>query len=452
MKKSTIMVKKLLALFLIVLISIESFGAVVGDNDGMAFVTKVEFEALKDNFDSQIDNYEASIDRKIDGAIASYLAGIRLNTKETLTNIYENLGGEKIRFGSPNITPTTKPVTGYALFFENGDKYGVSVTYIGGGNYAIRDPKDSRWTNNGGQVLGKVLIYKEENNRNNRFLDCYRETVVQACYAGGWWTGGTAVRKCTVSFPFGQGSKDLGMAITDQSVYSVDFQQAVYREYKPVQIDLTNWTAAWDVDGSADKVFISEENYKHVSELQTNLGTRTTADGGTIYNGQATTGGSAHDDTDVTFTNIRINNWKIDDNQKYESLTPGFYYRSQYDNSLFGGVQFFETTDSGKVKIDNLKFMRSTSGNVYFAISTSPFANQENLVGNVRFDSITGATIDDEASNRYRAISGSLVTIEFDIDKDKTYYIKCQPATSKTSSNDVYCGIANGTTIEAMYE
>ena len=76
MGKSTRMVKKLLALFLVVLISIENFAAVVGDNDGAAFVTKAEFEALKDNFSSQIDNYETSIDRKVDGAIASYLAGI----------------------------------------------------------------------------------------------------------------------------------------------------------------------------------------------------------------------------------------------------------------------------------------------------------------------------------------------------------------------------------------
>ena len=44
------MVKKLLALFLVVLMSIDSFAAVVSDNDGSAFVTKAEFEGLKSNF------------------------------------------------------------------------------------------------------------------------------------------------------------------------------------------------------------------------------------------------------------------------------------------------------------------------------------------------------------------------------------------------------------------
>ena len=79
MKRSTRIVKKLLALFLIVLMSINSFGAVVGDNDGSAFITKAEFDSLKNDFQSQIDQYNTSIDSKIDGAIASYLAGISLS-------------------------------------------------------------------------------------------------------------------------------------------------------------------------------------------------------------------------------------------------------------------------------------------------------------------------------------------------------------------------------------
>ena len=46
MRKSTRIVKRLLALFLVVLMSIESFAAVVGDNDGAAFITKAEFDSL----------------------------------------------------------------------------------------------------------------------------------------------------------------------------------------------------------------------------------------------------------------------------------------------------------------------------------------------------------------------------------------------------------------------
>ena len=58
--------------------SIESFAAVVGDSDGGAFVTKQEFEELKESFDKQIEIYNNSIDNKIDGAIANYLYGMNL--------------------------------------------------------------------------------------------------------------------------------------------------------------------------------------------------------------------------------------------------------------------------------------------------------------------------------------------------------------------------------------
>lgn len=68
--------------------------AVVSDNDGSVFITKAEFEALKDDFNEQIDNYNNSIDNKIDGAIASYLAGIQLDkpiTEKIINSTWESV-------------------------------------------------------------------------------------------------------------------------------------------------------------------------------------------------------------------------------------------------------------------------------------------------------------------------------------------------------------------------
>ena len=75
-----------MALFLVLLLSIESFAAIVSDNDGSAFITKAEFDSLKNNFQAQIDQYNTSIDSKIDGAIAAYLAGVRVSKTIELTN------------------------------------------------------------------------------------------------------------------------------------------------------------------------------------------------------------------------------------------------------------------------------------------------------------------------------------------------------------------------------
>ena len=89
MAKRIILFKRLISLALILLFSIESFAAIVSDNDGSAFTTKIEFEALKKDFESQIENYNNSIDGKIDGAIAAYLAGIKTSKIETM-NILTN--------------------------------------------------------------------------------------------------------------------------------------------------------------------------------------------------------------------------------------------------------------------------------------------------------------------------------------------------------------------------
>ena len=92
--------KLVIFLVLIIILNAFSFAAIVSDNDGSAFVTKSEFDALKNSFASQIDSYNDSIDKKIDGAISSYLAGIEL-AKEP-ENYWEQLktklGGNSLIF------------------------------------------------------------------------------------------------------------------------------------------------------------------------------------------------------------------------------------------------------------------------------------------------------------------------------------------------------------------
>ena len=71
-----------MALFIIALMNINSYAAVSG-NDGSAFVTKAEFDALVNTFNEQMDAYQAGLNSKIDGAIANYLAGLSATKTET---------------------------------------------------------------------------------------------------------------------------------------------------------------------------------------------------------------------------------------------------------------------------------------------------------------------------------------------------------------------------------
>lgn len=78
-------IKKIISLFIVMSLSMTSFAAVVSDNDGSAFITKSEFDSLKNDFQSQLDSYNTGIDSKIDSAISSYLAGIKTEKVENLT-------------------------------------------------------------------------------------------------------------------------------------------------------------------------------------------------------------------------------------------------------------------------------------------------------------------------------------------------------------------------------
>ena len=77
-----------------------NFAAIVSDNDGSAFITKAEFDSLKNDFQTQINQYNTSIDNKIDGAIAAYLAGIQVAKKSTLKSLIENLSADRRTFRS----------------------------------------------------------------------------------------------------------------------------------------------------------------------------------------------------------------------------------------------------------------------------------------------------------------------------------------------------------------
>ena len=90
MKSKIVKINKIaITLFLIFAFGIESFAATVSDNDGSAFISKAEFDSLKNNFQSQIDQYNTSIDSKIDSAIASYLSGVRVSKENKVQLICE---------------------------------------------------------------------------------------------------------------------------------------------------------------------------------------------------------------------------------------------------------------------------------------------------------------------------------------------------------------------------
>ena len=80
--KNKFIIKKIFIFLLVLTIGVESFAATVDSSDGAAFITKKEFEELKSNFNQQIELYDVSLSRKIDGAITDFLNGLRLEERK----------------------------------------------------------------------------------------------------------------------------------------------------------------------------------------------------------------------------------------------------------------------------------------------------------------------------------------------------------------------------------
>ncbi len=153
---------------MVLLLSIENFAAVVSDNDGSAFITKAEFDSLKNSFQSQIDQYNTSLDSKIDGAIASYLAGIKVAKKDNLTSLIETLSNEKktFRFANWNNYNSGNVVAGDA---------GIQVVRLRGYWTDTSQSTDYRYTYYCRILLNGGTSYSKKNNYSS-----------QPTY--GWWT------------------------------------------------------------------------------------------------------------------------------------------------------------------------------------------------------------------------------------------------------------------------
>ena len=191
---------KKIAILLILLLKINSLAAVVSDNDGSAFITKAEFDSLKNDFQAQINSYNTSIDSKIDGAIAAYLAGIKVS-KETTDTFYDGEGEETLICNTDEIDNLKwgKPYLHYtmaAIYFQS-----VNIAAGSQAHYQM-EMKRLDTTNASGVVTAKAdvrdyeIFYYEYNKKEkiNQMLYYaddleYKITINSLSESNGSWGG-----------------------------------------------------------------------------------------------------------------------------------------------------------------------------------------------------------------------------------------------------------------------
>lgn len=176
----------------VILFGTAMYAAAVSDNDGSAFITKAEFDSLKNDFQSQIDLYNSSIDSKIDTAIAQYLSGIKVATTERLSNatsklkypVYIKMSNKGIfdcdYFNDNSYAKIWRP--GYNLALTNTRN---SETTVWTGDYAGNYPETnflSLIVNSDGTGLidGCTKILKASLNINS--ITAYRSTANYGCH------------------------------------------------------------------------------------------------------------------------------------------------------------------------------------------------------------------------------------------------------------------------------
>ena len=124
MKKFSKIGKRVFALFLVALMNINAY-ATSASNDGSAFVTKADFDDLVQEFNKQMDSYQAGLNAKIDNAISRYLAGASGTSQEKLENLHNQVAG----YDSKYVTFWNYPAK--AFTDSNKNNYGKgSASYI----------------------------------------------------------------------------------------------------------------------------------------------------------------------------------------------------------------------------------------------------------------------------------------------------------------------------------
>ena len=191
---SKIIIKKINIFLLILVISFNSisFGSVVSDNDGSSFITKSEFDSLKNDFQSKLNAYNVSIDNKIDVAIAAYLAGISIAAQSRLTNLITGAKKNNAKNVGFMLWQTPKSTRSYG-----NDYCDVEAAYCVAACYGVH----SDYNNNGSGLYGNAIVNNDAAwNAGASFI-----SYVGTAASGGEYTGTVKNKKSAyywVNHPF----------------------------------------------------------------------------------------------------------------------------------------------------------------------------------------------------------------------------------------------------------
>ena len=436
------MLKKLACLFLVVLISIDGFAAVVSDNDGSAFVTKSEFEDLKKNFNKQIERYNQSLDNKIDGKIADFLGGQHVSQIVDLKS-YINAIGHSFSDSTTLGWPATRTGTYRKWFINLGALYGhmFKKNTTSQLQYLTGSINSAAWKEENTSNYG-IYLYGEKVDDNTWKLQNY---IYSKPYAsvGGIFTSGSSYQTdptTNVTIPT--------KTFTNSSSTSFDSSSDTWSPNlggKTLNINVTKSFGIADtfydptlniVTGNqlstTDVYFVEAKNLNYPGTTNADMKASamgwevrgvdsSTNEGITKIGWTATT---ANENTKIRIYNHKyetINRTKILNEQATKEFGSNIYY--------YEGLPIFTNgVDKGSVEL-KLKFVNSSGSQTVFQIKTKKF-------GNTAIPT-SGYTSDYKEWETKTLIANSGDEIKINLEyvlKDETYWIKAQPLSGGTTT------------------
>ena len=463
------MAKKALCLIFAFLLSINSFAAIVSDNDGSAFVTKAEFETLKKDFADQVINYNNSIDNKIDGAIANYLAGIQLSKKIALENEYELIDPTWMR---NKRFDKSKKGTKYTIFISFTEATYAFATWTPGFMSYCFEGTATGWYVNKNLVKNEddpEYLYRIQKKQIGPFKDQWAlQDLIQSDYSmtiGGGAAGGrggdtTAIGR--LAFPdytlfkkndekyFGTWYSGLPIAIwqTNESTKTKDTNMGYINGSDSGKETLAITAIAKDVPVSDGSMFylaggtVASDtmyclNIASASELGDYYTTAKSNAGGTrqMYMQDGTwkqyinwAGGYYNDQPEVAqpyYGNIETEIYRHVLNELNaadllnETITQVVNDKVYY----YSGCPICSTDAIGTVTF-KIKFKNTAGARTKWALDSKQFTNAANP-GNC-------GDIEDCSEKTFLANDDDLITVSFAAKKDKTYWIKAEPESGFT--------------------
>ena len=474
------LIKKTISIFIIISLSLMetlNYAAIVSDNDGAAFVTKSEFEALKNNFASQVTNYSDSIDKKIDGAIASYLAGVKTEQKLTLDSLLNKIndactdsyldGTTETKYGyrcmakSYTIPTTQKPVGAIVnLFMGNFWSTQRDTTTRWGGGWARLGMTNDTRTGLGDvsvpssdQRNGIYLMLDSYQNRYypvNKYSDFKYRYYVTGNAGSNYYSGipvsGTTNTNVLWNFPAFRVTEDYWTMNFDDAVVSWEDNEygggpGSYDAFKVLygpnyeSTDIINVIpVVGSIDSTAKALCLLNDNVAKMREQESaynwNLyGNQCfyliTQDSTSTWSNDVFLMGSSNPTVTFYFNC-----------HPYEEVTLSnlIDYNATLNNdntnvAIYGGLPVFKTTSAGEVTM-KIKFKSKENHDVIIGLQKSQFAN------NATYTIDSSLNLRDADDNKYtsnRFAHDTEYTFVMDVEKDDTIWIKTYDASSNTA-------------------